>query len=135
MRGEAHGGVVSASRLSEDCVGQSDAMAILHKIEVRIRSDGDILTEYDDPDKDLSREAKTVTKLIKATPGAKFHFEVLLLPGYDFQGADCVYVSQYMDRLHCNSLSIGKRSCGSSITHTLRTHINSDTHFDDESGQ
>lgn len=60
----------------------SPTMAILDKIEVQIRSDGNILTKYNDPDKDLSCEAKTVTKLIKATLNAKFCFEISLLPGY-----------------------------------------------------
>ncbi len=110
-------------------------MAILDNIEVRIKCDGEILAEYDDPDEDAPHDTRTTTKFIEATPGAKFTLEVSIMPGYSFHGTDGVYISRRMDGQRCNPSMISKSPRDASVTHSFTKKIDSDTQFDDESGQ
>ncbi|MCJ1363319.1 hypothetical protein MMC16_002426 [Acarospora aff. strigata] len=52
-------------------------MAILDNIEIRIKSNGRFLDEYNEPDESTTHDLDTTTKYIEATPGAKFSIEVL----------------------------------------------------------
>lgn len=110
-------------------------MAILDNIEVRIKCDGEILTEYDDPDEDAPHDAETTTKFIEAKPGARFLLEVSIMPGFKFHCTDGVYVSRRMDGQRCNPTYFDKSSRGNSVPHALTEVISSDRQFDDQSGQ
>lgn len=110
-------------------------MPILDKIEVRIRSKGEILTEYDDPDEQAAEDTKTVTKFIEATPGVGFSIVVSLMRGYKFHGADYVYVRRRMDGLRCRADLIPKTASGDSVTRAITCEIESEKRFDEKTGQ
>ncbi|KAI9880180.1 MAG: hypothetical protein M1830_004999 [Pleopsidium flavum] len=57
-------------------------MAILKKVEVRIKSGGGFLAEYNDPNESAPSDANTMSKFIEATSGAKFSIEVSINEGH-----------------------------------------------------
>lgn len=112
------------------------AMAILSKVEVRIKSAGEPLTEYNDPDESELGDDSTTTKFIEATSGPKFSIEILLHNGYNFHGSDCVIVSRRMDgQTCCMHNIINKDDSRERVTQALKKSIGRDRIFDAESGQ
>ena len=74
-------------------------MAILDKVEVTIvlRSTGQPLAEYDDPDKETSAGGKEVRKYVEAVSDEDFQFVVCLKKGFKYHGADGIDVRFYID--------------------------------------
>lgn len=83
-------------------------MAILDKVEVRIKSAGEFLTEYDNPDEGGANDGSTATKFIEAKSGAQFSIEISVKRGYHFWGGDCLLVGRHMDGHRGNCSMIDK---------------------------
>lgn len=107
-------------------------MAVLDNIEVRIKSDGKVLAEYDDPDEHTPRDPTTATKLIEATAGGTFSVEISVQRDFKFHEADCVKFDPCMDgHAWGGKVIANKRLAG----HTLAGRIDVAKWFDHTSGQ
>jgi len=121
---------------ADDYYSCNDVMPILKEVEVRIKSAGELLTEYNDPDESAPGDANTTTKFVEATSGAKFSIEVSINRGYYFNGADCVIINRCMDGQACRTHHIvSKKARSNPVTQALKRSIHNDKAFDTEDGQ
>ncbi|KAI9695580.1 MAG: hypothetical protein M1836_006420 [Candelina mexicana] len=73
-------------------------MAILQGLEVTIKSGGETLTEYDNPDEEeAGTGSRKVTRYIEAVPGSRFSICVKARPEFQFYEATGVKVERWMD--------------------------------------
>ena len=104
-------------------------MAILDNIEIRIKSNGRFLDEYNEPDESTTHDLDTTTKYIEATPGAKFSIEVLVRAGYLFHGGDCLIVDRRMDGSDCQGRVMVNEAAVDCVRQPWEESLCDDLHF------
>ena len=106
-------------------------MAVLEHVEVKIISTatGERLKEYDDPDPEAVVVDGKIQKCIEAESRKEFKIEVTLESGFDYCGADGIYVNLKIDGKAVNrnwfksTILTASRSHGfrASVTHHIST--------------
>ena len=95
-------------------------MAILSGFEVRIKSNGQYLTEYNDPASNAQDDGDEIDKYIEAVPGAQFSIEIAVTKKFGYAGADAVHAGYKIDGLKRRWYLFSNRRLGITPSHSLR---------------
>ncbi|KAI9882472.1 MAG: Structural maintenance of chromosomes protein 3 [Watsoniomyces obsoletus] len=87
-------------------------MVNIKGIEIRVISNGQPLTEYDDPDRESATEDGPLVKYIEAIPDAKFSVQVSIGPEFQYFRSDGVSVRPCIDNLKIRNKFVGSRDRG-----------------------
>ncbi len=84
-------------------------MVKIEGVEIRIKSNGEFLTEYNDPNQDPTAQEGIVVKYIEAIPEAEFSIHTTLTPEFHYHGANSVVLDLQVDNFHRERHLTGRR--------------------------
>lgn len=110
-------------------------MAVLDKVEVQIKCNGQVLPEYDDPEATGPSDGLIITKYIEAIPGAQFSIDATLPKGYQFHGANAARITLRMDGLNRAHSTVDKDPKSNTVTKPETRSFRYETIFDEKSAK